>query len=432
MVRALLYLVDARVIGASFGKKVVLKAITMPCVSVPLALVWRPAICLGGDFATWLIMVKGVLKGREIMLSLLSRKNSAASVKALAQENAELKEEIAFLRSQLDDPDGSRHDELKSLMTLENQTLKRGLADVQGDLSAAVEVSKENLGRIEHVTQSFRQVVDAAETIDDQMGKLTREASQSAKSIDSMLKDTGRINETLELIKNIASQTNLISLNAAVEAARAGESGRGFAVVAREVKVLADKTQTALTEIDRVFTTMVSNVTDVAHSSESVIGLADKTQETFTSFRETVRDVDGSLKQKFNKIGATTDDVFLSLAKLDHLIWMVNTFLSMNSGKSEMPFVDHRGCRLGKWYGLGEGRELFSDLASFSALDRPHAQVHGKTAQIFEHISHHPEDYPRLQPVFDDLCRASGQVLQLLGKLSDEARARRSVRSEAG
>lgn len=361
------------------------------------------------------------------MFSLLSRKESANSAAALAQENAELREEVAFLRSQLGDAaKPSHHDDLKSLMELENTSLQAGLSDIQGGLSGAVGASKENLQHIEQIIESFGEVSAASAIIDRHMGQLTKEAGESAHSINSMLKDTGHINETLELIKNIASQTNLISLNAAVEAARAGESGRGFAVVAKEVKVLAEKTQTALTEIDRVFTAMMSNVTGVADASESVINLAKKTESTVAGFRETVTEMDGNLQHKLAKIGATTDDVFLSLAKLDHMIWMVNTFLSLNRGEPEMSFVDHHSCRLGKWYEEGEERQFFSGLPSFTAINRPHGEVHGQTAVIFEHLADSPEDYQGLKPAFDELCRASEQVLRLLSKLGGEAKTGRS------
>jgi methyl-accepting chemotaxis protein len=77
-------------------------------------------------------------------------------------------------------------------------------------------------------------------------------ANQTAKSMDDINKEVSSINVAIEVIDQIAFQTNILSLNAAVEAATAGEAGRGFAVVAAEVRNLANRSAEAAKEIKNI------------------------------------------------------------------------------------------------------------------------------------------------------------------------------------
>ena len=118
------------------------------------------------------------------------------------------------------------------------------------------------------------------ETLDKIVESINR-VSQDEQHISSQMHDlaeqTAQIRSILEMIKDIADQTNLLALNAAIEAARAGEHGRGFAVVADEVRKLAERTQKSLSEIDATISIVVQSVSsaseNIKENSQKVVEL---------------------------------------------------------------------------------------------------------------------------------------------------------------
>lgn len=346
----------------------------------------------------------------------------------MSEENGELRRELEHAKAELSEVaaeleslkqyGADRERQLDGLMCFENEHVKSGLQDIQANLAGSVDMAKGATDEVSDIDRSFSALSVDIQEITDDLGALTDVSRNSLNAVNGMSSRAEEISSVLALIRGIAEQTNLLALNAAIEAARAGEHGRGFAVVADEVRGLADKTQSAIAETDEVIRSLHDNVSSVSSASSQLTEKIEKVNGTVQGFRGGLMEMNDKVDSFFEGISINTDNVFMSLAKLDHVLWKVNTYLSVNKREPAFNFVDHHNCRLGKWYYEGDGKEFFSRTQNYSSLEYPHSVVHDGTKDVFAILERDQQlDYSALMEAFKDMENSSSEVFAVLDQI---------------
>ena len=201
--------------------------------------------------------------------------------------------------------------------------------EIKIELASSIKESRESREEILHANDNLKEARDKIIILTTDVQKSAEREVELAHQMDSLSQDAGEVKNVLEVISDIADQTNLLALNAAIEAARAGEHGRGFAVVADEVRKLAERTQKSLTEINATINVIVQSIMDVStqisDGSKEIQELADVATDVESTIDETVNIVYGAVQatdktvDSFEHMGSRVSDIIQEVEEINEI-----------------------------------------------------------------------------------------------------------------
>ena len=371
------------------------------------------------------------------------------------------------------------------------------------EIDKMLKIAYDQTAVIKSMETSGRDLVDTAGVVSDTIEKISKNSHdsnttaeevvndvknsidfiiKSFSNIDTMQLDIKLVSEKVndikgivDIIKEIANQTTLLSLNASIEAARAGETGKGFAVVANEINKLAEYTKSSLTTIyDNIYELdektnfalkCANEINNDLKLGKAKIDIIPKKINEIVKFIEVINDelayvtsisqeqtaTTNMLSQELFDLSKTEEELEkmckgvgeklygiskyvdsirvdvikdsnltmkerIEIYKTDHLLWIwkiYNMILGLDT-IDENGARNYKGCRLGKWYYSEETSEI-RDNRYYKELESTHINIHreaGEAVESYKNGNKH-ECYVHL----NNMRNLSAKVIDLLEKL---------------
>ena len=232
--------------------------------------------------------------------------------KSISSENASISEELSRTAQEV-----VRNADAESKIV--SNTKEEGIALTKA-IDESVEKAKASQAVLIKTQKDVSDVKNKVEKLEITMQDTASKEQNLADRLQHVSQNANEVKEVLNIIKDIADQTNLLALNAAIEAARAGEHGRGFAVVADEVRKLAERTQKSLVEIDATINVVVQSImdanTDMTHNAQEVHDLASVSIE----LQEGMNAIDLTIERTIIDTNHTVDNFIDTSKKIKHMV----------------------------------------------------------------------------------------------------------------